>query len=212
MIAGYPYHITQRGNYQQKAFVNEKDYTRYLIWLEEYRIKYHLLIIAYCLMPNHVHFIALPEKINSLAKTFQTCHMRYAQYFNKKRKISGHLWQSRFYSCALDEKHLYAAIRYVETNPVRAKLVKYPEDWKWSSAKSRIHNQAGILTLENIDKILSITNWREYLYESTDENLIQKIRNNTLTGKPLGDIVFVQKFENLLKRKLTSIPKGRPNK
>lgn len=210
VIKGYPYHVTQRGNYQQKTFVDKSDYVRYLMWLEEYKNKYNLSFLAYCLMPNHVHFIAIPAEDNSLAKTFNACHMRYSQYFNRKRKVVGHLWQGRFYSCALDEKHLYAAIRYVETNPVRAKLVKNPEDWSWSSAKSHINNQQSILSLKGIDKLIHIDNWKEYLFQNNNEDMILKIRNDTLTGRPSGDIRFIQKFEILLKRQLISAPIGRP--
>ena len=212
VVTGYPYHITQRGNYKQNTFVEETDYIRYLMWLEKYRNKYNLSFLAYCIMPNHVHFIAIPEKDDSLAKTFNTCHMRYSQYFNRKRKVVGHLWQGRFYSCALDEQHLYSAIRYVETNPVRAKLVKNPEDWNWSSAKFHINNQRSILSLQGVDELINIDNWKEYLSQNNDEGTILKIRSDTLTGRPSGNIMFIQKFESLLKRQLTSAPIGRPKK
>ncbi len=79
---------------------------QYLKWLKEYSKKYSLRIWAYCLMGNHVHFVGVPMRDNSLAKTFNTLHMRYSQYFNKKRDITGYLWQGRFYSCLLDGVHL----------------------------------------------------------------------------------------------------------
>jgi putative transposase len=117
VAVGYPHHITQRGNYKQKTFRSQKDFLQYLNWIEEYCKKYLLLIFAYSLMPNHVHFIATPQKENSLSKSFGTAHGRYSQFFNKKHNLRGHLWQDRFYSCALDERHLYAAVRYVEKIP-----------------------------------------------------------------------------------------------
>src|SRR3989338_6270468 len=107
-------------------------------------------------MPNHVHYIAIPQKDDSLAKTFNTCRMRYSQYFNKKKRSFGHLWQGRFYSCVLDEPHLYAAIRYIENNPVRARLAKRAEDWDWSSARYHITGEKSILTITDIDKYLDI--------------------------------------------------------
>ena len=137
----YPHHITQRGNYQQKVFEEEEDYLCYLEWLYDYSRKYSLNIWAYCLMTNHVHFVTVPMEINSLAKTFNTLHMRYAQYFNKKKKLKGHLWQGRFYSCILDEKHVYASVRYVENNPKRAGIVEAPHEYNWSSAKGRIYRR-----------------------------------------------------------------------
>jgi hypothetical protein len=89
------------------------------------------------LLKNHVHFIAVPMEPYSLAKTFNTLHMRYSQYVNMRNKAAGHLWQGRFFSCLLDERHLYAGLRYVENNPVRAQIVKRAEEYRWSSARER---------------------------------------------------------------------------
>ncbi|MFH0800878.1 MAG: transposase [bacterium] len=122
----YPHHVTQRGNYRQPVFEEENDFRQYLFWLKEYTQRYALKIWAYCLMSNHVHFICVPEKEDSLAKCFNTLHMQYSQYVNKKKAVRGHLWQGRFYSCMIDERHLYAAVRYIENNPVRAGIVKNP--------------------------------------------------------------------------------------
>jgi putative transposase len=88
---GYPHHITQRGNHKQTVFTTNTEYIKYLKWFDEYAKKYDLTILAYCLMPNHVHFVAIPEKENSFAKIFNICQMRYAQYFNKKHNLTGHL-------------------------------------------------------------------------------------------------------------------------
>jgi putative transposase len=120
VAVGLPHHITQRGNYRQDVFFDTDDRRQYLLWIGEYSAKYGLSVLAYCLMQNHVHFIAIPREANSLAKTFNAAHMRYSQYFNKKLKQRGHLWQGRFYSCVLDESHLMLASRYIERNPVRA--------------------------------------------------------------------------------------------
>jgi len=119
-----PHHITQRGNYKQITFESDTDYMKYIRWLEYYKEKFGLLILAFCLMPNHVHMAAVPKYHISMAKTLNICHMRYSQYFNKKNNDVGHLWQGRFFSCPMDETYLYSAIKYIENNPVRAKLVK----------------------------------------------------------------------------------------
>ena len=95
----------------------------YLQLLRKYSEKYALKIGAYCLMNNHVHYVAVPMNDDSLAKTFNTLHMMYARYFNQKIGANGHLWQGRFFSCVLDEPHVYAAVRYVESNPVRVKMI-----------------------------------------------------------------------------------------
>lgn len=102
---------------------------QYLLWLKEYTDKHVLDIWAYCLMPNHVHFICIPQHPDSLARVFNLLHMRYWQYMNKKQGACGHLWPRRFYSCILDEKHLYAAVRYVENSPIRCGIIKRPEEY-----------------------------------------------------------------------------------
>jgi len=127
--------ITQRGNYRQDIFLDEEDRKGYLTLILEYSHKYKLSILSYCLMNNHVHFIAIPHKEDSLSKIFNTSHMRYSQYFNKKKDERGYLWQGRFYSCVLNEKHLIVAGRYVERNPVRAKLIDKLWEWEYSSAE-----------------------------------------------------------------------------
>lgn len=116
VAVGFPHHITQRGNYRQTVFEKNDDYSVYLDWLKNYSDKYSLKIWAYCLMSNHVHFVVVPQENDSMARTFNTLHMRYSQYMNKKHEAAGHLWQGRFYSCVLDERHLYACMRYVENN------------------------------------------------------------------------------------------------
>lgn len=206
----YPHHITQRGNYSQKTFSNKEDYIAYLNWIKEYSRKFSLDIFAYCLMPNHVHFIATPRNQNSLAKTFNSSHMRYSQYYNRKNNTTGHLWQGRFYSCVLDEKHLLSAVRYIENNPVRAGLTQKAESWPWSSAEYHITNKGGILSLKNIRDLFKIDNWQNYLAQKEEDVLIQKIRLNTLTGRPLGSELFVSKLENLFGKRLHALPRGRP--
>jgi putative transposase len=203
VAAGYPHHITQRGNYKQDTFLERSDYEYYLAWLEKYRRKYMLAILAYCLMPNHVHLVVVPEKQDSLARTLRICHTRYSVYFNKKNSVNGHLWQCRFYSCILDERHLYAAIRYVENNPVRDKLVQNAEDWEWSSARAhlnvgRINN---IVSLCDIKQFIEIEDWENYL-RSEDETMIRNIRTNTSIGRPLGSDEFISKLEKIMGRQI----------
>jgi len=146
---GLPHHITQRGNYRQEVFTEDSEREQYLRFISEYSRRFGSRILSYCLMPNHVHFIAVPLNENSLAKTFNSAHMRYSQYFNRKRKMAGHLWQGRFYSCVLDESHLILAAKYIERNSVRAGLVEKPWEWKWSSASE--HTKHGISRLKLID-------------------------------------------------------------
>jgi len=208
VAVGYPHHITQRGNNRQAVFYDAADYLHYLKWLKEFADKYRLAILAYCLMPNHIHLIAIPYLQNSLSKIFNACHMLYSQYLNRKKQSIGHIWQARFHSCVLDEKHLYAAVRYVENNPVRAGLVERAEDWKWSSARSHLYNEKGIISLTDIGDFLDVANWKDYL-SSVENDVIENIRANTMTGRPLGSEEFVTKLEKDFGRPLRPMKRGR---
>ena len=110
----------------------------------------------------------------------------------------------------MSERHLYAAIRYVERNPVRAKLAKKPWGWKWSSAQEYVHEKQSPIKLADISSFVEINNWREFLGEEEDENFLREIRKKTKTGRPLGNTTFVNKLEKILERKLHILPKGRP--
>jgi len=121
---GCAHHITQRGNNRQDVFFVDDDRRVYLELLQEQAQKYGLEVLAYCLMTNHVHLVAISHEEEALAQAIGRTHFRYTQYINRLHRRSGHLWQGRFYSCALDGRHLWLAIKYVELNPVRAKLCR----------------------------------------------------------------------------------------
>jgi putative transposase len=146
VFEGVVHHITQRGNYRQNVFEDDSDKSKYIEFIREYSEKYGMKIYAYCLMSNHVHFIAAPVKEDSLAMTFKYSNMRYSSYFNRKNKRSGHLWQGRFYSCPLQFEHALEALRYVERNPVRARMVDLPWEYEWSSAREHVGFNAEIDT------------------------------------------------------------------
>jgi len=212
VAVGYPHHVTQRGNYQQPVFENEEDFSQYKSWLEEYCRKYDLTMWAYCLMNNHVHFICVPQKNDSLSKTFNTLHMRYSQYFNRKKGSTGHLWQGRFFSCILDERHLHSAVRYIENNPVRAKIVKRAEEYRWSSARGHIEKGSDSLLSGGCHLEEEIKEWEVYLCEKEDNLIVESIRKNALTGRPCGDERFILTIEERLGRELKAKPRGRPIK
>jgi len=205
------HHITQRGNYCQQIFEDNGDFRQYLLWLKEYSQKYGIDIIAYCLMNNHVHLIGCPNTEESFGKTLNVLAMRYSQYINRKRKSYGHLWQGRYFSCVLDETHLYRAIRYVESNPVRAKMVKNAWDYKWSSAPLHAGTEkAPIITLK---KILDMnpSQWKEYLNEA-DMEMVEEIRLKTKRGLVIGAEAFIKRLEKKLNRSLKCLNPGRPKK
>ena len=138
VAAGVPHHITQRGNNRQDIFLLDDDRRFYLDTLRERSQRYGVTLLGYCLMTNHVHLVAIPERPDSLARALGQSHSRYAQRFNRRYGRSGHLWQNRFYSCPLGRTHLVRALLYGDLNPVRAGLVGRAEEYPWSSARAHL--------------------------------------------------------------------------
>jgi len=211
-LSGVAHHITQRGNYRQKVFDDHEDYLYYSELITEYSKKHHLKILAYCLMGNHIHFIVIPKTEDSLKEVFRTVHMRHAQHINRKRKAHGHLWQGRYFSCLLDDKHLYRAMRYVENNPVRAKMVKKAWNYPYSSAKQHLGSQQGVtIPLQNTKNMISPGKWREYLTDH-DKEMTEEIRMKTQRGLAIGEGSFLNKIERQINRRLVYRSPGRPRK
>ena len=132
---GLPHHVTQRGNRRQQTFFCDEDYQCYVDLMAQFCKAEQVEIWAYCLMPNHVHLIAVPQSGDGLGRAIGEAHRRYTRMVNFREGWRGHLWQGRFSSFVLDERYLLTAARYVELNPVRAGLVNSPRQYRWSSAR-----------------------------------------------------------------------------
>jgi putative transposase len=208
---GVPYHVTQRGNYRQNIFEEDADREKYLELFLFYKEKFNIKLYAFCLMDNHVHFIVEPSSEKGLAQLFNCTHMRYSQYFNKKRAVNGHLWQGRFYSCALDADHLYEALRYVELNPLRAGIINRIDAYNWSSMKEHL-NGKGVIKLDDHKHHIEIDDWRSYLKEKADDEILQQLKGRTKNGRPAGNISFIKKLEKKIGKAIPMHKKGRPFK
>jgi putative transposase len=201
VIPNFPHHITQRGNRRQKTFFSDDDYKAYLQTVAIEKKSAGVDIWAYCLMPNHVHLVAVPETADSLATLFRSAHRQYTRRINFREGWRGHLWQERFHSFVMDEKHLAAAVRYVELNPVRASLCDQPEHWKWSSANAHLAGRDDLL-VSSAPMLERFPNWPKYLAGPTGSEQEKIIRLHSRTGRPAGDEVFVRKLEALTGRNL----------
>ena len=212
VIPDVAYHVTQRGNNRQDVFFVDDDYRVYLAFLAEYAREFELDVLGYCLMTNHVHLMVVPHAEDALAVAIGRTDLRYTQYVNRLHRRSGHLWQNRFYSCGLDEKHAAAAMRYIEQNPVRAKMVRKPWRHRWSSASAHVGGKdaSGVLNVEAWSKDFSPKRWRKMLTQSLRESDMDRLRLHTRRGRPLGSDSFVSKIEKLLGRRVRALPTGRP--
>ena len=212
VIPDVSYHVTQRGNNRQDLFFVDDDRRAYLDLLAHYSRLFALDLIGYALMSNHLHLVAIPRRPDSLAVALGRTHFRYAQYVNRLHRRSGHLFQDRFYSCALDEKHAVAVLRYVEQNPVRAKMTRAPWSYEWSSASAHVGgaDPSGLLNLGGWVKEWPAEEWRKMLGEPVKKPLLDAIRHSTMRGRPLGSDSFLSKVEKLVGRRVRALPWGRP--
>lgn len=204
ILPGLPYHVTQRGTDRQRVFFTAADRNTYLGLAARHQFDAGVRVLAYCLMTNHVHFVLVAERADSLAVFFRRVHGAYSQWINTRLRRSGHLWQNRFYSCPMSERHLWIGLRYVEANPVRAEMVARPEDYRWSSARTHllgVEDKSNLLDLGFWERSGGAETWRE-MHASADQ-LAQThlLRRCTYAGRPFGDESFVRSLEDHFQRK-----------
>lgn len=206
-----PHHVTQCGNARQVILATEADCLTYMALLREYAALYSVSLLGYCLMSNHVHLVVVPHTEMALAQSLKQTHGRYAAYWNGQHSSTGHVWQGRFYSCPLDDKHLWEALRYVELNPVRAGMVESPQRWPWSSAAAHcgFASPDPILEMERWSKRWNAGEWRIYLAEAESPTELAALRRLTHTGRPLGSPEFVAGLEASMLRPLAPRTRGR---
>jgi putative transposase len=146
VVPDVAHHVMQRGNRRQPVFFTDDDYAAYRSLVSDACAVKGVRCLAWCLMPNHVHLILVPSDPDGLRAALAEAHRRYSRGINAAHDWTGYLWQGRFASYPMDDAHLLTAIRYVELNPVKAKLVAHAEDWRWSSAAAHVRGKADGLT------------------------------------------------------------------
>ena len=190
----------------------EDDRRVYLHLLKEQSERFGFRVQGYCLMTNHVHLAGTPADEASLAKAIGRTHFLYTQYINRLHGRSGHLWQNRFFSCPLDELHLWRALAYLERNPVRARMVRVA--WRYPSSSASAHvggrDSSGMLDLSSWAARWRHAQWKGVLRQPEDETEVARLRLCTHRGRPLARDSFLSKLETKLGRRLRPLPVGRP--
>jgi putative transposase len=213
VAAGLAHHVTQRGNGRRDVFLSDPLRRIYLELLLEHATRNRLRILGYCLMTNHLHLMVIPEESVSMANTFRHAHGRFAQYWNTEFRTSGHLWQNRYYSCAVEERAVGCVMAYVENNPVRAGMTRRAENYVWSSARAHLSGTdvSGCLDMNWWRTSGMQPGWSDVLLNAgmRAENF-DAIRRATFAGRPLGSKEFVAGLERKLKRNLSAQPGGGP--
>jgi putative transposase len=206
---GFPHHITQRGTNRSSIFLDDRDRTFFLSTLDHWTERSGTRVWAYCLMNNHFHLLLEPMDVEGLGRCLHGVTFLYAQYFNRKYNRTGRLWENRYFSCPVSkDTYLWAAVRYIERNPVRARMTGKAEDWRWSSAWAHINGMP--------DKSINLFEWldksarSEYVKFLSEDGNDVYIRKATSTGRPFGSPAFLEVLERQLGRSLKPKNRGRP--
>ena len=198
VVPGMPHHIVQRGVRGMNVFFSDDDRYAYLDLLSEYGQRFGVSFLAWCLMTNHVHLIAIPEDESSLARGIGEAHRRYTRRVNLREGWRGYLFQGRFHSCLLDGQYLLAAVRYVLRNPVRAGITDKPWDYPWSSARWIVGDALEDALATPSERLADITDWRSFLMGNSCQ--LAELRQHTRTGRPLGSESFITQIESFIGR------------
>ncbi len=211
-VPGLPHHVTQRGNRRQPLFAEPGDYALYRNLLAERCRANGVACWAYCLMPNHVQLVLVPADADALSRAVGEAHRRFTAFVNARARTTGHLFQARFTSFAMDDAHFLNALRYLAFNPVRAGLAASPEAWPWSSVRAHLQGRDDALVqvgpaLERAPRFADLPDL------SLDEQAaLDGFETRSPNGRPLGAADFIAMVEKRLGRKVRPGRRGRkPN-
>ncbi|MBL8238034.1 MAG: transposase [Bryobacterales bacterium] len=210
--AGVPLHVTQRGNFRSAVFRTDADRGLYMRLLGRYAIEYGNRVAGYCLMPNHVHLLLIPGHAAGVSGMMQALDATYARVSNERLERKGHLWEARFRSATMSQRHYRAALAYVDLNPVRAGMVREATEYPWSSAAAHAGLCAypGFLDREEFSRLYAPEEWRETLRREVEAETIEELRRATRFGGVAGGTEFVKQMEIIYGRRLAPRPAGRP--
>lgn len=215
---GLIYHIINRGNNKQTVFVQEEDYREYLNTIQRYKKKYGFKLFAYCLMSNHVHLLIKLGEEGSISKIMQSITVAHTRRFNDKYKQCGHVWQGRFRSPIVSEDNYFlTAMRYIEQNPIRANIVKNPEDYRWSSYRLNVRKQESELidrqTNEAFNSLGKTFEERVFEYKKIVEIQLPPAELELIQKSSSKGIPFIsEEFKQKMKFIVPVVKRGRPKK
>lgn len=215
-IPGLPQHVIQRGNNREAIFLVDNDYRQFVEMLSLAADQHDCQIHAYVLMTNHVHLLVTPLNEEGIGKMMQSLGRRYVQYFNLRNARTGTLWEGRYRATLVDtERYLFACMRYIELNPVRAGMVKLPGEYQWSSFRCNAHGSLDTLVTHHPQYFSlgasSPARQRAYctLFEAEiEEASVDEIRRATNSAWVLGSVDFAEAVVSRLNRRVTPVGRG----
>jgi len=197
-------------------FFEEEDYTQYRNWLIEASETQGLAVHAYVFMTNHVHLLVTPEGANSLPRAMQSLGRRYVRAINAKYRRTGTLWEGRYRAAPIDsDNYFFSRCRYIELNPVRARMVAHPRQYRWSSYRAHAECKEDALTaFHSVFRRLGRTvearqdAYRNLFKGTLDAGFIDALRTATNGGWALGGERFKKEIARAAKRRVAPLPPG----
>jgi putative transposase len=217
---GLVYHVINRGNNRQDVFHKPADFQAFLTALAELKQRKPFELYGYCLLNNHFHLLLRPTGDATISRIMQSLLVSHTQRYHRHFHSGGHVWQGRFKSPVIqNDEHLLTVLRYIEANPLRAKLVRRADDYPWSSYRVHGLGQADAL----VDSLVTYEalsphsktrqrKWSEKVHRPLDDAKLDAIRRSSATGLPFGDSAWVKRLAKRLELDLTIRPRGRPRK
>ncbi len=233
LFGGFCYHIINRGNGRARVFHGEADYREFVKLMAAAGERLAPRLLAYCLMPNHVHLVLWPREDGEVSRWMQWLMTAQVRRHHRRHGSDGHLWQGRFKAFPIQrDEHLLSVLRYVERNPLRAKLVARAEDWPWSSlgaanpANAAGANPAGANAAGahagRFDEVLAPplhagplprpANWSEWVNEAEPPGQLAALRHSVNRGTPWGGADWARRTAARLGIESSLHPRGRPPK
>jgi putative transposase len=217
-IAGQPHHIVLRGTPGTLVFRAPDDYRFFLQCLRDAAVRRSVAIHAYVLMPDHVHLLATPATSMAIGRMIQSVGRRYVRWFNARYVRKGTIWAGRYRSSVIEAEHyLLACSRYIEANPVRAKLVSDASNFPWSSIRHHfglaidpvVTDHPSFWALGNTP-FERQSAYRDFAENLDEKGVVEELRAGARGGQPIGSAEFLLELAKVCKRPLLRKPRGRP--
>lgn len=207
VVPGLPHLVTQQGNHREAVFFGDDDYRAYLDLVSRAARASGTEIWAYCLMPDHVNFIMTPSRVDGLRATFAEAHRRYSARIHARMQVTGHLWQGRFNSTVMDERHLMAAARHVAMVPVAAGMARRARDWPWSSTGAHLTaTDDGVVVTAPL--LARAPDFAALLAGEADDAATRTLLASRTTGRPVGAPDWIRALEDKTDRRLAPAKRG----
>lgn len=209
-VGGLCYHVINRGNAGAIVFRAEDDYAAFERLLGEACRRQPMRLLAYSLLPSHFHLVLWPLEDGDLSRWMQWLLTAHVRRYHRNYGTSGHVWQGRFRACPIQQDdHLLTILRYVERNPVRAKLVSRAEQWRWSSAWAGTSEERPPL---HDGPVIRPRNWLSRLNQPETAVELEQLRRSVNRGTPFGNENWLHRTAARLGLEATVRPRGRPRK